>query len=321
VYVSAAQPLPFETVQVTAERVPVERVFNAVIEAIHQATVSAQTSGRVIELAVDVDDYVEKGGIIVRFRDTEQRARHSAAEARFKEAEAEYARVSEVYEKKLVAKAALDKAEADLKAARAQLDQAAEELENTVVRAPYSGIVVKRHIEVGELAKVGQPLLTGLSLESLRAATFVPQDVMHAIRAKREARIILDDPAGTRIVAFSLTISPYAEPVTHTFQVRANLPPGQHGVYPGMYVKAAFVTGEQERLLVPRQAIAQRGEVTAVYVLDEQDRVRLRQVRAGRVLADGKVEILAGLEAGARVSLDPLRAAVFMDQQRKGGGP
>lgn len=310
-----AQELPFQTLKVESATLPRERIFDAVIEAVKQATVSAQTSGRVVKITVDVDDYVEKGAVIVRFRDREQRARFVAAEARYKEASAEFKRVKEVYEKKLVARAAFDKAEAELKAAGAQLDQAREGLQNTVVRAPYSGIVVKRHIEVGEVASVGQRLLTGLSLESLRATTHVPQDIINQLRADGRARVLLPggDPRG--VAAESLTISPYADPASHTFQVRVNLPAGQRGIYPGMFAKVAFTVAEEQGLLIPREAVAKRSEVTAVYVVDDQDRVSLRQIRLGRILSDGKVTVLAGLEAGTRISLDPLRAAVYLGEQ------
>ena len=311
-----AQELPFQTLTVESVTLPRERMFDAVIEAVKQATVSAQTAGRVVEIPVDVDDYVEKGSVIVRFRDKEQRARFVAAEARYNEASAEFKRVKEVYEKKLVSRAAYDKAEAELKAAGAQLDQAREGLENTVVRAPYSGIVVERHIEVGEVAAVGQRLLTGLSLESLRATTQVPQDIINQLRADGRARVLLPggDPRG--VPAESLTISPYADPAAHTFQVRVNLPAGKRGIYPGMFAKVAFTVAEEQGLLIPSNAVAKRSEVTAVYVVDDDNQVSLRQIRIGRVLADGNVVVLAGLDAGTRVSLDPLRAAVLLGEQR-----
>ena len=100
------------SVVVKEVQIPQLRVVDATIEAVQQATVSAQTSGRIIEINVDVDDYVEKGTVILRMRDKDQRAAFDAARARFEEAEAEYQRVKDVFEKKLVAQAALDRASA-----------------------------------------------------------------------------------------------------------------------------------------------------------------------------------------------------------------
>ena len=312
----AAEAAELATAEVRNVHTAQERVLDAVIEAVKQATVSAQTSGRVIEINYDVDDYVEKGSILLRFRDKEQRARFDAAQASFEEAQSDYNRTTELFEKKLVAKAMLDKAEARLKAARAERDQAKENLEHTEVRAPYSGIVVQRHIEIGETATVGQKLFTGLSLESLRATVNVPQDIINIIRRKQQARLILDSDSGKSVAAESLTISPYADPVTHTFTVRVNMPAGDYQIYPGMFVKVAFVLDEIQQLVVPVRAVSQRSEVSAVYVVDDKQRVHYRQVRVGRRLDEELVVILAGLKEGERVALEPIKAVVqYKDQQ------
>ena len=295
-----------------------QRVLDAVIEAVKQATVSAQTSGRVIEINYDVDDYVEKGSILLRFRDKEQRARFDAAQANFEEAQSDFKRSTELFEKKLVAKAMLDKAEARLKASRAERDQAKENLEHTEVRAPYSGIVVQRHIEIGETAAVGQKLFTGLSLESLRATVDVPQDIINTIRSKQQAQVIIDRDSGKSVTAESLTISPYANPVTHTFTVRVNLPAGDYQIYPGMFVKVAFALDEIQQLVVPASAVSQRSEVSAVYVVDDKQRLHYRQVRVGRQQDQTQLEILAGLNEGERVALDPIQAVVRYKEQQAG---
>lgn len=315
----AESALPFAVATAESRTVVREAVVNAVIEAVQRATVSAQTSGRVVEVNFDTDDYVTKGSVLIRFRDAEQRSALKAAQARHSEAEAEFNRIRDIYEKQLVAKSAFDRAEAAFKAARAGLEQAQEQIEHTVVRAPYSGIVVKRHIEVGEVANPGQALMTGLSLERLRAVADVPQAHIDTLRSLARARVLVPDGA-PGVEGSKLTISPYADPVSHTFKVRVDLPPGQHGVYPGMFAKVAFAVGEESRLLVPATAVVYRSEVTAVYVVGEGDRVALRQIRAGRSLPDGNIEVLAGLAAGERVALDPIRAGIYLKGQREGAG-
>lgn len=312
-----AADAPLATTEVVYETVPREELFDAVFEAVNRATVSSQVSGTVIEVNFDVDDYVEKGAVILRFRDKEQRARVNAAEARFEEARAEYRRMEEIFGRGLVAKSAYDKAQAAFESAKATLEQAREQLQHTVVRAPFSGIVVERHIEPGETANLGQPLMTGLSLEHLRAVAHVPQRHIGPVRERAQARVVLDRNGDT-LAGEEVTISPYADPASHTFKVRVVLPPGQHGVYPGMFTKVAFVTGEERRLVVPGEAVVHRSEVTAVYVVESDGAVRFRQVRAGRELDDGRVEVLAGLDAGERVAVEPVQAGIRLKAQRSG---
>lgn len=310
---------PLQRAEVAMQTLPGEVVVDARIEAVYQSTVSAQTSGRITEVQVDVDDYVSKGDVLVRFRDKQQRAAMKAADARAEEARAAFTRMQELLEKKLVSQAEFDKAQAGLKAANAAREQAQEQLEHTVVRAPYSGIVVKRHVEPGESANPGKPLMTGLSLESLRAVANVPQAHIDQVRQQQRARVLLPAEGTPSVEGTKLTISPFADATSHTFKVRVDLPEGRHGVYPGMFVKVAFVTGESQRLTVPASAVVHRSEVTGAYVLKGDD-IGFRHIRIGRQLADGRYEVLAGLEAGEEVALDPIRAGVMLKEMRAGKG-
>ncbi len=314
-----------EVVPIQYQQVAQERLFDGVIEAVNHSTVSSQVVSRIVEINYDVDDLVPKGAVLLRFRDSEQRARLNQAKAGLKEAKArfteatdEHIRVQDIYAKKLVSKAELDKADAALKAAKARLEaahaklaEAQEQLDHTVIKAPFAGLVTQRHVEVGETVGIGQPLMTGLSLEHLRAITHIPQAFVHAVREQAKARVIID---GRSIDAKSLRVFPYADERSHSFKVRVNLPEGERGLYPGSFVKVAFVTGEERRLLVPEEAVVRRSELTALYVMGEDGGVRFRQIRAGRLI-NGQVELLAGVVAGERVALDPIAAGIQLKQQ------
>lgn len=312
-----SQGLPAQeltSVAVTSQVVPRERTIDGLIEAVHQATVSAQTSGRITKIHFDVDDYVSKGDVLIEFSDKGQRAAFNAARANLKQAEAEYIRIKDIYAQKLVAKAALDKAEAAFKSAKARFEQAQEALEYTQVRAPYSGIVVKRYVEVGENATIGQKLMTGLSLESLRAKVFVPQEMIHAVRQYKQAYLLYKD--NQRVAAESLRISPYADPESHNFAVQVNLPKGDYGVYPGMYAKVVFMLGQEQALMIPVASVVHRSEVTAVYVVDDQHKISFRQVRLGKRTTDGQIEVLAGVKKGEQVAMDPVLAGMLLKEQQ-----
>ena len=319
-----------ETAVVDYQTVVREYVADGVVEAVNQSTVSAQTPGRVQEILFDVNDYVEKGSVIVRLVDGEQRAameqaeaNRAEAEARLQQAQAEFSRIQQVFERGLVAKSALDAAQAELKSAQARveaaaalLDQTEQRLAYTVVRAPYSGIVLGRHVQLGEAVQPGQSLLSGVSLEELRIVADVPQRLIEPVRRHDQARVWIDPAEAGGTSALGLTIFPYADPQSGTFKVRAYLPAGVPGVFPGMFAKIGFVVGEDQQMLVPRTAVVRRSEVTGVYVLDGAGRITLRQVRVGRTAGEF-IEVLAGLQAGERVALDPIQAGIALKAQRE----
>ena len=233
-----AADLPFDVHTAQYQSIPTYQTFDATIEAVRRATVSAETSGRISEINFDVDDFVKKGSVLVRITDAATRARLSGLEANVSEAEAQYNvalsefnRIQGVFEKKLVSKSAFDKAEAELKAAeqrlsaaKAKVKETLEQLKYKVVKAPYSGVVSERHVELGEMAKVGQPLLTGFSLSELRAVTHVPQSVVTQIRSAKEAQIIITSHEQQPLRSSLITVYPEADPNTHTYKVRVKLP-------------------------------------------------------------------------------------------------
>ena len=317
---SAAAAGGLATFQLAAESAPTERLLDGTVEAVNQATVSAQTAGRVAEINFDVNDRVPAGAVILRIRSTEQaaglaqaQAAMNEAKAREAEAQTRYERINDMYQRRVVAKATLDEvsaardaAVARLVAARAGLESAREGVSYTEIRAPYAGVVTQRHVQVGEAVAPGTPLMSGASLDALRVEVDVPQSVIAQARAVRKAAVYVD---GRRIEATGVTLFPAAEPQSSTFRARIELPKDVEGLAPGMFVKVGLVLGEDDRLLVPRSAVVERSEMRAVYVVAPDGGVALRQVRLGHVRGD-RVEILAGVVAGERVALDPAAAGL-----------
>jgi len=317
-----ADDLSFETAAVKLDETPRERLLDGTVEAVNQATMSAQTAGRVAEVFFDVDDYVQPGEPIVRFTDVEQQsalgqAQAALAEARARQnqADGEFRRVVGLFEAESASRreydqalAARDAAKARVEAAGSSVDAAEQQLEYTLVRAPYAGIVTERHVETGEAVGVGQPLISGLSLEALRVVVDLPQQLAAKVREHRKAYVLTDEG---RVEATRVTIFPYAHSASKTFRVRLELPDGQFSLYPGMFVKVAFVLGESRRLLVPTTALLRRSEVTGVYVVNDAQQVRMRQVRVGGTFSH-RTEILAGLQEGERVAADPVAAGIYL---------
>ena len=318
---------PLATVTVQPERAALERPVDGVVEAVNQATVSAQTSGRVAEILYDVNDFVPAGAVIIRLRGTEQRAglqqadaAFSEARARSAEAQATWQRIADMYQQRVVSKSQLDQAVANRDAASARLAAAEGALKGaregvgyTEIKAPYAGVVTKRLVEVGESVTPGRPLMTGLSLRDLRVSLNVPQSVVAAVRRIGKAAIYVGD---RRVEATHITIFPEAAAPSSTFRARIELPPNAAELSPGMYVNVGLVIGDTERLLVPRSALVERSEVRAVYLVDAQNRAQLRYVRTGHLFGD-RIEVLSGLAPGDRVATDPVAASA----RRSAPGP
>jgi RND family efflux transporter MFP subunit len=322
---SKAPPAPspaaatLASIVVQTVHLPLERTVDGTIEAVNQATVSAQTAGRITEILYDVNDVVPAGAVIIRLKGNEQRAGLEAAHAALTEAKARSAeatttfqRISELFQRRVVSKAQLDQATANrdaaaarLTAAEAGIATAREGVGYTEIRAPYGGVVTKRLVEVGESVSPGTPLMSGLSLRDLRVNTNVPQSIVMQVRRLKQAAVYV----GTqRVEATKITIFPEAATPSSTFRARLDLPPGALDLAPGMYVKVGLVVGDADRLLIPLSTLIERSEVTGVYVLDSRGHPALRYVRAGQRVGD-KIEILAGLNDGERIALDPIAAS------------
>jgi RND family efflux transporter MFP subunit len=318
--VTAAKAI--ETAAVEVRDVELTYSAEAVVEAVRQSTVSAQIAGRIVELRFDVGDFVKKGEVIVRIDERAAAQAVAATEAQVRQAEAalrnaraEYERAKQLVSQKFLSQAALERAESEYKAAQERVSaliagagQAATERGFATIVAPYSGIVSARHVELGEMAAPGKPLMTGFDPGTLRVSATLPQAQVAAIQAGARARIELPSVARW-IEASSLTVIPAADPRTHTTQVRIGLPAEVRGIYPGIYARAHFVTGRKPALLVPRAAVIRRSELTAVYVLAE-NKPQLRQIRLGTAGDEKAVEVLAGLKPGERVALDPVKAGM-----------
>lgn len=307
----------------TVELREVEDVYaaDALIESVRQATVSAQIAGQLTQLLVDAGDRVRRGQLLARIDTREADAQLASAGAQVAQAEAalaqaqlEYDRTKRLVAQNFVSQAALDKADADLKTARAALDAARAGTAQAVtgrsfaeLRAPIDGVVTRRLMEPGELATPGRGVLEIHDPAALRAVGTIPQFVLP--RTARVDRAEIELPSvQRRIKAARVTMLPAADPRLLSTQVRADLPPdAPAGIVPGTAAKVLVPIGRSQKLVVPAAAVIRRSELTAVYVLTDSGTRQLRQVRVGNRVTDDAVEVLAGLAAGERVALDALR--------------
>ena len=316
--------LPFSTARVVYQNTDKSYSTEATVEAVRQSTVSAQVSGRITAVNFDVGDAVKAGQVIVRIDPSElsqavagSRAQVAQAEAQLANAKANYDRQVQLFQQKFISQAALDRATAEYRAAqasaqaaRAGAGQTATVRSYTTLTAPFSGVVMSRHVEVGEMASPGKPLMTGFDPSDLRVVANIPQYKLAEVQ--KASKVSVEIPSLNKwIEAKGVTVLPSADTATHTIKVRIDLPENLSGVIPGIYARAYFATGETRKLVIPASAIIKRSEVTGVYVIDAKNHATLRQVRLGEPNARGVVEVLAGLNPGEIIALDPVKAGIY----------
>ncbi len=317
------------TATVDYREVGVTHAADGVVEAIRASTIAAQVSGRVVELRANAGDAVAKGQVLARIdeREAAQGVAASRAQAARAEADLGNARVNLERTQKLVAqnfisKAALDKAQADYEASRAQLAatrantaQAVTVQGHSAITAPFSGVVAERLAELGEMAQPGKALFSVFDPKDLRAVANVPQAKIAEIRAGASASVEI--PAlSQRIQAARIVVLPSADPRTHTTQVRVELPDGLKGAYPGQFARVHFTVGKARKLVIASSAVVHRSEVDGAYVVDAKGGIAFRQLRLGEPAGEAGIELLAGIEPGEKVALDPVAALAALKRSK-----
>lgn len=302
----AAEPLP--VISVKPHAVDLAFPAESLVEAVQQATVGAQIAGRVLEVRADAGLSVKKGDVLMRIDAREAAEAARAAEAQYANARVSYDRTKSLVMQKFMSPAALDKAKADLDAAAANRAAAGAGQSHATIVAPMTGIIARRHAEMGDMATPGKPLFTIYQPGSLRVTASIPQYRLKAMRDVKTARVEFPE-LGKWVDAVKVQVLPTADAATHVSQVRVTLPDVPEAT-PGMFARVHFVTGQSEKLTVPVSAVLRRGEVAAVYVQTSDSRLSLRQLRLGDAVGQGEVEVLAGLSAGDKVVTDPVKASI-----------
>ncbi|MDP2880307.1 MAG: efflux RND transporter periplasmic adaptor subunit [Azonexus sp.] len=302
----AAEPLPVITVKPHA----VDLAFPAesLVEAVQQATVGARIAGRVLEVKADAGQSVKKGDVLMRIDAREAAEAARAAEAQYANAKVSYDRTKSLVTQKFMSSATLDKARADLDAAAANRAAAGAGQSHATIVAPMTGIIARRHAEMGDMATPGKPLFTLYQPGTLRVTASIPQYRLKAMRDVKTARVEFPE-LGKWVDAVKVQVLPTADAATHVSQVRVTLPDVPEAT-PGMFARVHFITGQSEKLTVPASAVLRRGEVAAVYVQAADNRLSLRQLRLGDAVGQGEIEVLAGLSAGDKVVTDPVKAGI-----------
>lgn len=314
----ALQPKPFRATvvvaqaQVSSELVP----FTGTVTARKRATIAARISATVVATHANLGDRVRRGAPLVTLDRATAEAQVQQAEGALRQAEAAYElalRNSERFERLFSQQAAtaleLDQARMELERARGAMEQArgalraAESLaQDTLLKAPFDAAVVKRWVEVGDLVAPGRPLFELESLSGRRLEVAVPESWLSlgtwSVGTAQRARF----PSHPELGEFSVTLvelSPGPSPASRNFLAVFELPDSIADWVPaGSEAQLLLERQTAPRVLVPAEAIVNRGGLDLVVLRSPEGLAITRPVRLGQPRSDGSVPVLSGLEGG-----------------------
>lgn len=273
------------------------------VEAIHDATLSAQASGTVISLA-ELGAFVEKGGRVAQLDSTEARAAVEQAQARYELAKDRFERQQPLYQDSIITALEFEQVRSELTQARAALSQAKEQLRNTRVTVPFSGTVEERLIQPGEQVAPGDPIARVIDVRPAKVVAGVPERYAGDIEKGTPVQIrFKTSRIGERTGTITF-VGSAIDPESRTFTIEATIPNRDRAIKPEMVTQLRVVrTTFDDALVIPRTAVVRDEQGTHVYVVEHTDTSAVAQKRdvALGPESGSRVVIESGLEAGTEV--------------------
>jgi RND family efflux transporter MFP subunit len=280
--------------------------FPGRVRAVQRAELAFNVPGRIVEFPAEEGAAVEAGALIARLDAQSYEVTLSSARARYDKARTDYERVLKIWEKsQAVARAEVDRLRTDLEVARSSYAAAKQDFDDTSLRAPFTGVVVRRHVENFQNVRAKDPVVSLQDVDDLEVVIHVPERVIRSEPRQVAGFAQFEDIPGRR---FPVTLSAYAaeaDPQTQTYEVVLGLTrPQDVKILPGMSAEIipAASTGGTGDIMVPLAAVtaAADGEPRVWVFSPETGRVAARAVEVGSVAGDGIV-ITAGLAEGDRI--------------------
>jgi RND family efflux transporter MFP subunit len=333
----APAPVAVGTAMVQGMDEPVTIEATGSFQADESSDVAPDASGRVIATPVDVGQFVRAGapliriqGITANLRLDEARAAVQRAEANVRLAESQNALAQTTAQRyaallatgdvsKTVADQARTQAEtsiqsvatarASLAEARAQLSQAEKAVEDVVVVAPFSGYISARNVSLGEYVQPSTPVVRLLKIDPMRLQLTIPAVQAGQVVIGQRVSATVDAFPGRAFAGQITAINPAISPESRAFMIEARVPNPDASLKPGMFAVATIDQGRTERaLLVPRRAVIDDVNTNSqrVYVVDDENRARLRVVQLAARQQGESVRLVTGVKEGERVATSNL---------------
>jgi RND family efflux transporter MFP subunit len=311
------EPVPVESVTgLLTHRVEVQTISGmtevvGTVQAEQLASVTSRVVANILEMRATAGQRVTSGEVLVLLddRDLQHRLAQArdavrSAEATLAQAQSDYRRDEPLFRQQVITPYDFEHTQTNLKTAEAnfhRLQQAEREAEvnlsYAVIRSPFSGVIVDKLANVGDLAAPGKPLFTMYEQGRLWLEANVPEDLLGRMRIG-ESRTLRIDAISRNLLGRVVEIVPSSDPTTRTVVVRLHLE-DTRDIVPGMFGRLQIPSEPEQVLTVPVSAVMRAGQLAMVDVV-VQGRVERRTVQLGRVIA-GQFEVLSGLAPGDAV--------------------
>lgn len=323
--VPTVDAVPVEVALASHNAISASYSGTAALVADHEAQVTAKTSGVLKKLYVEEGMTVKAGQLLAELDDADALAKARQAEAQMHKAEATFAHAQAAIPKHLIPEYEYEQDKFDLAAQRAAYEAANIQLSYTRIVAPVDGVIAQRDIKIGNLVQANQNLFRIVGMNPLQAVLNVPERQLGILKAGQAVQLEADALPGKKFAGTILRIAPVVDPASGTFRVTCQFHDASAVLRPGMFARIDIVYDQRsDALTVPRSALVEEDGQTSVFVVEKAPPAPAAKAAtdksAGKTpgaapsgfvahrqlvktgYSDGdKVEIVSGLDAGARV--------------------
>jgi membrane fusion protein, multidrug efflux system len=239
------------------------------LSAVLGADLSTQVAGIVSSIRFKEGDDVKSGTVLLELNADDDIAKLHSLQAAADLAATTYQRDKEQFGVKAISQQTLDAAAADLKQARANVAEQQALVDQKVIRAPFSGRLGVREVDLGQYVSAGTPMVTLQSLNPIFADFYVPQQSLGMIRVGQKVEVKTDAWPGQDFSGAIAVIDPKVDPTTRNVKVRARLDNPDKKLLPGMYATVDIVAGQAQNLItLPQTAVTYNPYGDIVYLVE-----------------------------------------------------
>lgn len=308
---SSFQPPPEAVTSVIAQREqwPTTITMVGTVEAVHGVTVSADLAGTVSKITFESGQAVHEGDVLVELDTSQERAQLAALEAQRDLAQVNYARMQELVKEGVISRQEYDQATAQQKQTAANVGEIKATIGRKTIRAPFSGILGIRKVNLGQYLSSGNPVVSLQSLNPIYVNFGVPQQNLGQVRVGHTVRITSDDLAGQVFTGRVTATDSIVDEATRNVQVQSTLSNPEGKLRPGMFVQVDVGLGAAHPVIsLPASAISYAPYGDSVFVITDLKDPKghpYRGVRQQFVKVEGsrgdQVGVISGLNPGDEV--------------------